>query len=102
MEVHFMFDGMSIIITYQLMNNSVRGREPQLSTQKPVFILSIQDGNNSFSGFLQELDFRPKNCILGPKKGHFCLSEPKNCLPNGRTASHQRSEGIQSYLRIWG
>ena len=71
-------------------------------SQKPAFILSIQDGNNSFSGLLQELDFRPKNCILGPKKEHFCLSEPKNCLPNGRTASHQRSEGIQSYLRIWG
>ena len=41
-------------------------------------------------------------CILGFVKGHFGLLGPKNGPPSGQTTTYQKTEGIQSYLKIWG
>ena len=41
-------------------------------------------------------------CIFGLVKGHFGLLGPKNGPPSGQTATYRKTEGIQSYLRIWG
>ena len=41
-------------------------------------------------------------CIFGPKKGHFRQLGPYNCLLSSQTATFQKTEGIQSYLRICG
>ena len=46
--------------------------------------------------------FRAKNSIFGPQKGHFGQSGPRNGPPAGQTATYRKTEGIQSYLRIWG
>ena len=46
--------------------------------------------------------FRAKNSIFGPQKGHFGQSGPRNGPPGGQTATYRKTEGIQSYLRIWG
>ena len=48
----------------------------------------------------------PKNifghfCMFGLVKGHFGLLGPKNSPPSGQTATYRKTEGIQSYLRIW-
>ena len=43
-----------------------------------------------------------KSSIFGPQKGHFGQSGPRNGPPGGQTATYQKTEGIQSYLRIWG
>ena len=40
--------------------------------------------------------------IIGHKKGHFGQSGPENGLPSGPTCTYKKTEGIQSYLRIWG
>ena len=58
--------------------------------------------NQQFRYAPQKKESQPKNCIFGPQKCHFGLSEPKKGLPSGRTATYRRSEGFQSYLRIWG
>ena len=46
--------------------------------------------------------FGPKNSIFGPQKGHFGQSGPRNGPPSGQTTTYRKTEGIQSYLRIWG
>ena len=46
--------------------------------------------------------FGPKNSIFGPQKGHFGQSGPRNGPPGSQTATYRKTEGIQSYLRIWG
>ena len=46
--------------------------------------------------------FWAENSTFGPKKGHFGQSGPRNDPPSGQTATYQKTEGIQSYLRIWG
>ena len=46
--------------------------------------------------------FGPKNSFFGPQKGHFGQLGPRNGPPGGQTATYQKTEGIQSYLRIWG
>ena len=46
--------------------------------------------------------FRAKNSIFGPQKGHFGQSGPRNGPSGGQTATYQKTEGIQSYFRIWG
>merc|ERR1739846_277096 len=43
-----------------------------------------------------------KKPTFGPKKGHFGQSGPRNGPPSGQTATYRKTEGIQSYLRIWG
>ena len=43
-----------------------------------------------------------KNITFGPKKGHFGQSVTRNGPPSGQTATYRKTEGIQSYLRIWG
>ena len=43
-----------------------------------------------------------QNSTFGPKKGHFGPSGPRNGPPSGQTATYRKTEGIQSYLRIWG
>merc|ERR1712015_303967 len=50
----------------------------------------------------KKIDFRPKNSVFGPQKGHFGQSVPKNSPPSGQTATYWKTNGIQSYLRIWG
>ena len=67
-----------------------------------VFLVSGHDGNKEIGGCAQKNDFRPKNSIFGPKKGHFGQSVPKNGPPSGQTATYRKIEGIQSYLRICG
>ena len=51
---------------------------------------------------VQKKRFRAKNSIFGPQKGHFGQSGPRNGPPGGQTATYRKTEGIQSYLRIWG
>ena len=51
---------------------------------------------------LQKKLFWAENSTFGPKKGHFGQSGPRNDPPSGQTATYQKTEGIQSYLRIWG
>ena len=43
-----------------------------------------------------------KNSIFSPKRAIFGQSEPENDPLNGRTGTYQKTEGIQSYLGIWG
>ena len=43
-----------------------------------------------------------KNSIFSPKKGHFGQLVPENGLPSGQTGIYRKTEGIQSYLGIWG
>ena len=45
--------------------------------------------------------FGPKNSIFGPQKGHFGRLGPQNGPPSGQTGTYRKTEGIQSYLRIW-
>jgi len=45
--------------------------------------------------------FGPKNSIFGPQKGHFGQLGPQNGPPSGQTGTYRKTEGIQSYLRIW-
>ena len=54
-----------------------------------VFLVSSHDGNEEIGGFAQNIDFRPKNSIFGPKKGHFGQSVPKNGPPNGHLPENQ-------------
>ena len=42
-----------------------------------------------------------KNSIFGPQKGHFGQLGPQNGPPSGQTGTYRKTEGIQSYLRIW-
>ena len=50
---------------------------------------------------LDKNDFWPFLHFL-PWKGHFGLLEPKNSPPSSQTTTYWKTEGIQSYLRIWG
>ena len=59
-----------------------------------VFLVSRHDGNKQIGGCPQKIDFGPKNSTFGPKKGHFG--------PGGQMATYRKTEGIKSYLRIWG
>ena len=34
--------------------------------------------------------------------GHFGQFVPEKSMPSGRTGTYKETEGIQSYLRIWG
>ena len=77
---------------------------------RPIFFVTTMTGHqkdnifllNPLHGCPQKNGFRPKNSIFGPQKGHFGQSGPRNGPPGGQTATYQRTEGIQSYLRIWG
>ena len=63
----------------------------------PVMIITIYfeaDHKKTVSG-------QKKPSIFGPQKGHFGQSGPRNDRPSGQTATYQKTEGIQSYLRIW-
>ena len=42
-----------------------------------------------------------KKSIFGPQKGHFGQLGPQNGPPSGQTGTYRKTEGIQSYLRIW-
>ena len=42
-----------------------------------------------------------KSSIFGPQKGHFGQLGPQNGPPSGQTGTYRKTEGIQSYLRIW-
>ena len=44
---------------------------------------------------VEKTDFRAK-------KGQFGQSGPKNGPPSSRTGTYRKTEGIQSYLRMWG
>ena len=56
----------------------------------------------------EKLEDLHKKMILGRKqhfwaqKGHFGQPGPRNGPPSGQTATYRKTEGIQSYLRIWG
>ena len=66
-----------------------------------VSLVSCHDGKEKIGGFAKKL-FWAENSTFGPKKGHFGQSGPRNDPPSGQTATYQKTEGIQSYLRIWG
>ena len=55
-----------------------------------------------FWGWPQKNWFRAKEQRYWAQKGHFGQWGPRNGLPNGQTAIYRKTEGIQSYLRIWG
>ena len=63
----------------------------------PVMIITIY-----FEADHKKLVSSQKSSIFGPQKGHFGQSGPRNGPPGGQTATYQKTEGIQSYLRIWG
>ena len=42
-----------------------------------------------------------KNTTFSPKKGHFEHSGPESGPPSGPMGTYKKTEGIQSYLRIW-
>ena len=42
------------------------------------------------------------NMHFWPKNGNFRQLGPYNGLPNSRMGTYRKTEGIQSYLRIWG
>merc|ERR1711911_504397 len=56
----------------------------------------------SFARVSTKKCFWAKNSIFGPQKGHFGQSGPRNDPPGGQTATYRKTEGIKSYLRIWG
>ena len=66
-----------------------------------VSLVSCHDGKEKIGGFAKKL-FWAENSTFGPKKGHFGQSGLRNDPPSGQTATYQKTEGIQSYLRIWG
>ena len=41
-------------------------------------------------------------CIFGLVIGHFGLLGPKNGAPSSQTDTYRKTEGIESYLWIWG
>ena len=43
-----------------------------------------------------------KTSLLGPKRAILGNQGPWNSPPSGQTARYRKTEGIQSYLRIWG
>ena len=59
-----------------------------------VSLVSCHDGKEKIGGFAQKI-------ILG-RKQHFGQSGPRDDPPSGQTATYRKTEGIQSYLRIWG
>ena len=63
----------------------------------PVMIITIY-----FEADHKKLVSSQKSSIFGPQKGHFGQSGPRNGPPSGQTATYPKTEGIQSYLRIWG
>ena len=76
----------------------------------PTLFVTIMTGHQKDNIFVltplhgcsQKNGFGPKNSFFGPQKGHFGQSGPRNGPPGGQTATYQKTEGIQSYLRIWG
>ena len=57
------------------------------------------DGNKEIGGCVQKLISGRKTASLGPKRATLS----NLCRKTARqTATHQKTEGIQSYLRIWG
>ena len=62
----------------------------------PVMIRTIY-----FEADHKKLVSSQKSSIFGPQKGHFVQSGPRNGPPNGQTATYQKTNGIQSSLRIW-
>ena len=62
-----------------------------LLSPKPEWFLMKVPPKNIFGHF----------CMFGLVKGHFGLLGPKNGPPSGQTATYRKTEGIQSYLRIW-
>ena len=61
-----------------------------------IFHVSSHGDAKSFGGFLQKLDFWPKNGILDPKKSHFGHFGPKKGLPSGQMGIHLNYECVKS------
>ena len=61
-----------------------------------IFHVSSHGDAKSFGGFLQKLDFWPKNGILDPKKIHFGHFGPKKGLPSGQMGIHLNYEYVKS------
>ena len=76
----------------------------------PTLFVTIMTGHQKdkifvltpLHGCSQKKGFGPKNSFFGPQKGHFGQLGPRNGPPGGQTATYRKTEGIQSYLRIWG
>ena len=87
-----------------------RGHETarQAAKRPPTGKLKVSRVTSGYGGLMilctdvQKKRFRAKNSIFGPQKGHFGQSGPRNGPPAGQTATYRKTEGIQSYLRIWG
>ena len=62
----------------------------------PVMIITIY-----FEADHKKLVSSQKSSIFGPQKGHFGQLGPQNGPPSGQTGTYRKTEGIQSYLRIW-
>ena len=63
----------------------------------PVMIITIY-----FEADHKKLVSSQKSSIFGPQKGHFGQLGPQNGPLSGQTGTYRKTEGIQSYLRIWG
>ena len=61
-----------------------------------IFHVSSHGDAKSFGGFLQKLDFWPKNGILDPKKIHFGHFGPKKGLPSGQMGIYLNYECVKS------
>ena len=67
-----------------------------------VFQMSSHDGPNNFGLCLKKMEPQPKIWIYGPKLSTLGFPSQKMAYHMIETASHRRSEGFQSYLRIRG
>ena len=86
------------------------GQEPIFFGNCPTLFVTTMTGHQKDNIFVltplhgcsQKNGFGPKNSFFGPQKGHFGQLGPRNGPPGGQTATYRKTEGIQSYLRIWG
>ena len=67
-----------------------------------VILVSHHDDNKTIGVCPQTNYFGPKKSYFGPKKGHFGQPGPLNGPSSGQTVTYRKTEGIQSYPRIWG
>ena len=69
------------------------------SNMRNIKILSFWCPVGMLTKILEDVQ---KEVGFGPKKGHFGQPGPWNGPSRGQTVTYRKTEGIQSYPRIWG